>query len=85
MKLPGPFAISRVVEMEGPFRPPEFLLPEATPELFATTVVAKDPRFYDAASNRLIMGFYSLIVRTSRNDRYPSDHFPVVARVRLPQ
>jgi endonuclease/exonuclease/phosphatase family metal-dependent hydrolase len=23
------------------------------------------------------------IVRTSRNDRYPSDHFPVVARVRL--
>ena len=21
------------------------------------------------------------IVRTSRNDRYPSDHFPVVARV----
>ena len=25
------------------------------------------------------------IVRTSRNDRYPSDHFPVVAKVRLPQ
>ena len=24
------------------------------------------------------------IIRTSRNDRYPSDHFPVVARVRLP-
>ena len=24
------------------------------------------------------------IVRTSRNDRYPSDHFPVVAKVRLP-
>lgn len=24
------------------------------------------------------------IVRTSRNDRYPSDHFPVVARIRLP-
>jgi endonuclease/exonuclease/phosphatase family metal-dependent hydrolase len=23
------------------------------------------------------------IVRFSRNDRYPSDHFPVVARVRL--
>ena len=23
------------------------------------------------------------IVRTSRNDRYPSDHFPVVARVRF--
>jgi endonuclease/exonuclease/phosphatase family metal-dependent hydrolase len=25
------------------------------------------------------------IVRTSRDGRYPSDHFPVVARVRLPQ
>jgi endonuclease/exonuclease/phosphatase family metal-dependent hydrolase len=24
------------------------------------------------------------IIRTSRNDRYPSDHFPVVAHVRLP-
>lgn len=24
------------------------------------------------------------IVRTSRNERYPSDHFPIVARVRLP-
>jgi endonuclease/exonuclease/phosphatase family metal-dependent hydrolase len=24
------------------------------------------------------------IIRTSRDDRYPSDHFPVVARVRLP-
>jgi hypothetical protein len=23
------------------------------------------------------------IGRTSRNDRYPSDHFPVVARIRL--
>jgi endonuclease/exonuclease/phosphatase family metal-dependent hydrolase len=25
------------------------------------------------------------IVRTSRNDRYPSDHFPVTARIRLPR
>jgi endonuclease/exonuclease/phosphatase family metal-dependent hydrolase len=24
------------------------------------------------------------ILRTSRNDRYPSDHFPLVARIRLP-
>jgi endonuclease/exonuclease/phosphatase family metal-dependent hydrolase len=24
------------------------------------------------------------IIRTSRNERYPSDHFPVVARIRLP-
>ena len=33
------------------------------------------------AGNR---GDRAAIVRTSRNDRYPSDHFPVAARVRLP-
>jgi endonuclease/exonuclease/phosphatase family metal-dependent hydrolase len=25
------------------------------------------------------------IIRTSRNERYPSDHFPVIARIRLPE
>ena len=67
MKLPGPFAITRVVESEGAFSAPEFLLPEAVPEAFATTAVSRDPRFYDAASNKLVMGFYALIVRTERN------------------
>lgn len=28
---------------------------------------------------------YAAIVRTSRRGRYPSDHFPVIARVRLPR
>jgi glyoxylase-like metal-dependent hydrolase (beta-lactamase superfamily II) len=67
MKLPGPFAISRVVESEGPFRPPDFILPEAVPEAFAQTRTARDPRFYDAAVNKLVMGFYSLTVRTDRH------------------
>ena len=67
MKLPGPFSITRVVETEGPFRPPDFLLPDAVPEEFAQTTVARDPRFYDAVNNRLIMGFYALVVRTQRN------------------
>ena len=67
MKLPGPFAITRVVESEGPFRAPDFILPDATPELFAQTATSRDPRFYDAANNLLVMGFYSLIVRTARN------------------
>lgn len=67
MKLPGPFAITRVVEREGAFRTPDFLLPDATPELFAETNTSRDPRFYDPASNLLVMGFFSLIVRTSRH------------------
>jgi glyoxylase-like metal-dependent hydrolase (beta-lactamase superfamily II) len=67
MKLPGPFSITRVVESEGPFRAPDFILPEAVPEAFAATKSARDPRFYDAAQNMLIMGFYSLVVRTARN------------------
>jgi glyoxylase-like metal-dependent hydrolase (beta-lactamase superfamily II) len=66
-KLPGPFSITRVVESEGPFRAPDFILPEAVPEAFAATSVARDPRFYDAANNMLIMGFYSLVVRTARH------------------
>ena len=27
----------------------------------------------------------AVIVRTSQNRRYPSDHFPVVARIQLPR
>src|SRR5262245_44709123 len=67
MKLPGPFSITRVVENEGPYGVPDFLLPDAVPEAFAQTAASRDPRFYDAASKKLIMGFYALIVRTERN------------------
>lgn len=66
MKLPGPFDIQRVVEVEGPFHEPEFVLPDATTEAFATCKVANDPRFYDRDSNSLIMSFHSIVIRTGR-------------------
>lgn len=67
MKLPGPFHISRIVDMQGPFRPPEMLLPDATPEAFAETRTSKDARFYDIGANKIIMSFHGLVVRTPRN------------------
>jgi glyoxylase-like metal-dependent hydrolase (beta-lactamase superfamily II) len=67
MKLPGPFQITRVVDMEGPFRAPDFILPDATPDAFAATRVSQDPRFVDLTSRKLILSFHSLIVRTPRS------------------
>jgi len=67
MQLPGPFEIIRVVELEGPFRIPEFLLPDATPEAIATSKVASDTRFYNAETHRLIMSFHTLVIRTERH------------------
>ncbi len=67
MKLPGPFDIQRVVESEGPFHKPDFVLPDATPEAFAACKVADDARFYDRRTNRLIMSFHSIVVRTGHS------------------
>jgi glyoxylase-like metal-dependent hydrolase (beta-lactamase superfamily II) len=67
MNMPGPFQIVRITEMEGSFRPPEFLFPDATPEEFAACKVAKDPRYYDAGQNLLMMSFHTLVIRTDRN------------------
>ncbi len=67
MKLPGPFEIQRVVEAEGPFREPDFILPDATPEHFAPCKAAQDPRFYDRDTNQLIMSFHSIVIRTERS------------------
>jgi len=67
VRLPGPFVVTRVVDLFHPFREPQFLLPDATPEAFAETRVSKDTRFVDVANCKLIMSFHSLIVRTPRN------------------
>jgi len=68
MKLPGPFDIHRVIEAEGAFRPPGFLFPDATPEVFSACKVASDPRLYNADTDRLVMSFHSIVVRTERNN-----------------
>jgi glyoxylase-like metal-dependent hydrolase (beta-lactamase superfamily II) len=67
MRLPGPFVITRVVDMLMPFRAPDFLLPDATREAFAATRTSRDARFYDVGTDQLIMSFHSLIVQTARH------------------
>ncbi len=65
MRLPGPFDIRRVQEFEWRHRELNFLLlPAATPEAFARTRAARDPRFVDVDAGTLIMSFHSLIVRS---------------------
>ncbi|MCB2109026.1 MAG: MBL fold metallo-hydrolase [Rhodobacteraceae bacterium] len=67
MRVNGPFVITRVVDLEGHFRAPQFLLPDATPEAFGATRTFRDPRFYDPERGSLIMSFHSLIVQTERS------------------
>lgn len=67
MHLPGPFDIIRVVELEGAFRVPHFLLPDATPEAVAASKIATDPRFYNAETHMLMMSFHTLVIRTARH------------------
>lgn len=67
MRLPGPFVITRVVDMEGHFRAPHFILPDATPEAFAQTRTSRDPRFFDAKLGEVLFSFHSLIVQTPRH------------------
>lgn len=62
--LPGPFRIHRIVEIEGPFREPEHIMPDAVTEAFAATAAARDPRFFEAVSGKLIMAFHSILVET---------------------
>ena len=68
MHLPGPFDIVRVVEMEGAFRAPEFLFPEATEEAVRASKVATDPRFYNAETHKLVMSFHTLVIKTRRHN-----------------
>jgi glyoxylase-like metal-dependent hydrolase (beta-lactamase superfamily II) len=66
MALPGPFKVQKVVEFEGPHHAPDFIFPDATPERFAATRTAADPRFYERATNRLVMSYHGVLVTTPR-------------------
>ena len=59
--------IERLVESEGPFAAPDFLFPDATPELVANEVAWLQPSFFDLEKNMLIMSFHSYVVRTPRH------------------
>lgn len=62
--LAGPFRIDRIVELEGPFRPADFLFPLATEAEVLATPTARDPRFYDLDRRMLMFSFHVLLVRT---------------------
>jgi glyoxylase-like metal-dependent hydrolase (beta-lactamase superfamily II) len=65
--LPGPFAAQRIIEFEGPYLPPGILLPDAQPEAFLATRAAQDARFYEAATNRIIMANHAVLIVTPRS------------------
>ena len=66
MHLPGPFEIVRLVEFEGPFREPTFLLPDAHTDALLETRASRDPRVYNRDTNKFFMSFHSLIIKTGR-------------------
>ena len=68
MYLPGPFNIVRIIELEGDFRVPEFLLPDATQDAVRASKIASDPRFYNAKNHMLMMSFHTFVIRTARNN-----------------
>ncbi len=63
----GEFNVSRVVEMEGPFREPEFLFPDAVAEAVAPHLDRLAPRFIDPESGMLVLSFHSYVLRTGRH------------------
>lgn len=63
----GDFTIGRAVEMEGPFREPTFIIPEADPELIEANRDWLMPRFIDPESGFLIMSFHSFVIRTGKH------------------
>ncbi len=60
----GDVTVTRVVENEGPSFFPQFLLPDSTAEAIADESGWLKPRFFDAASGRLVMSVHSYLIRT---------------------
>jgi glyoxylase-like metal-dependent hydrolase (beta-lactamase superfamily II) len=63
--LPGPFDARRIVEFEGPFRSPEHLFPDATPDQVAASAICRNPRFFDQHANLLVMSFHSILLHAA--------------------
>lgn len=62
----GDFHVSRVVEMEYPAFPGEFIFPTATPDVFAANADWLEPHFVDPVTRKLVMSFHTYVVRTGR-------------------
>lgn len=62
----GDIKIDRLVESDGPFADADFLLPDLDPALLEQHKDWLYPRFVDPLSNKIIMSFHSLIIRSPR-------------------
>ncbi len=63
----GDIRIDRLVENEGPFADADFLLPDINPTLLQEHADWLYPRFVEPVTNKVIMSFHSLIIRTPRS------------------
>jgi len=63
----GHIRIDRLVESDGPFADADFLLPDIDPALLRAHADWLYPRFVEPVSNKIIMSFHSLVIRTHRS------------------
>ncbi len=61
----GATRVDRIVESEGPFAAPEFLLPGATAEIVEANADWLEPRY--VSGGQLVMSFHSFVLRTARH------------------
>lgn len=61
----GAVEVKLVVESEGPLLRPAELYPDSTPELIAQQGAWLSSRFYDAASDRLVLSMQSFLLRSA--------------------
>lgn len=63
----GDIRIDRLVESEGAFADADFLLPDIEPGLLQANASWLYPSFVEPVTNKIIMSFHSLILRTPRS------------------
>ena len=63
----GDFAVSQVVEFEGPAFSPEDFFPDFDPEVVRAHADLLGPRLIDPASGKLVFSFHSFVVKTGRH------------------
>ena len=63
----GDIRIDRLIESEGSFADADFLLPDIDPDLLKTHTDWLYPTYVEPVSNKIIMSFHSLVIRTPRS------------------
>jgi glyoxylase-like metal-dependent hydrolase (beta-lactamase superfamily II) len=64
MRLPGPFHVRKIVDLEWCIGEPGLLLRDVTTAEFLATRTARDARFVEQATGRPILSFHSYLVDT---------------------